>query len=144
MSQEKRQFTGFIRVQTDTKKAKLELSPAEIYGGAEGLLRVRLNRRWLNAPDKTPFFCDKAKLAEIVARQVFGEETDIVFEEKPDIPMNARVTVKYWDRDDWPRWEGGFVSTPPILAFDGHYYVGVSLYGGCRFFKADDIIIRRR
>ena len=145
MSQEKRKFTGYIRVQTDTKSVKLDLSPAEIYGGEEGFFRVRIHRRWVSLPDKTPLFCDKARLAEIIASLVFDEDFAIPDETEPDIPYRSRVTVKYWGKDDLPHHEGCFTATPPIRAFDGKWYVGVMTYGaGFIFVPASDITVRRR
>ncbi len=61
-----RHFIGSICVRIGTERTKLELSPASIHGGGDGF-RVRVNRRWLNAPEGGPLFVGPDRLGQLVA-----------------------------------------------------------------------------
>jgi hypothetical protein len=132
MPKDKREFCGSVSVRIDTTRCKLELSPAERYGGGEGLFRVRIGRRWIDAPPDgdgavKPLFFDRARLADLIAAHAFGEAVTAMPEGAPDIPRNSRVTVKFWHKGE-PWSEGVFTSSPPWRGFDGRFYVWVMTY----------------
>jgi hypothetical protein len=123
-SKDKREICGSISVRIDTMRRKIELSPAEIYGGEEGLYRVRIKRRWLTGPDGEPLFFDRIRLAELLAAYAFREEVIDLPEAAPHLPRNSRVTVNFWHKD-MPHCEGVYTATPPWRGFDGKFYVHV-------------------
>jgi hypothetical protein len=127
MPKDKREFCGSISVRIDTTRRKLELSPAEKYGGEEGLYRVRIGRRWIDTPEGKPLFFDRARLADLIAAHAFGEAVSVLPGGAPDLPRNTRVTVKFWHRGE-PMLEGVFTSSPPWRGFDGRFYVWVMTY----------------
>ena len=122
-----REFCGSISVRIDTTQRKQELSPAENYGGEEGLFRVRMGRRWIDTPEGTPLFFDRARLADLIAGHVFGEAVAALPEKAPELPRNSRVSVKFW-HDGVSHCEGVFTSSPPWRGFDGRFYVWVMTY----------------
>ena len=63
-----RKFTGSMSVRIDTRRVKLELSPAPLHGGPEGMYRVRVDRRWLDAEDGKTRFMDRIEIANLAAR----------------------------------------------------------------------------
>ena len=96
MPRDKREFCGSISVRIDTQRRKLELSPAENYGGPEDLFRVRIGRRWIDTPDGKPLFFDRVRLADLIAAHVFGEQVAVMPDTAPDIPYRSSVSVKFW------------------------------------------------
>ena len=140
---EKRKFTASISVRNDTNRVKIELSPAELHGGPPGFFRLRVARRWLDCECAGRLFFDHERLAAWLAQIVF-DDFDTVPSAAPDIPRNSRVSVKFWHRNE-PHTEGLRTSTPPIRAYDGHWYVGVSTYAaGFLFIPTKDVTLHER
>jgi hypothetical protein len=124
-------------------RRKLELSPAEKYGGEAGLFRVRIGRRWIDTPEGKPLFFDRARLAELIAAHALGEAVAVLPDTAPDLPRNSRVSVKFWHRG-MPWCEGVFTSSPPWRGFDGRFYVWVMTYAaGFIAVPVDDVEVRR-
>jgi hypothetical protein len=140
---DKRKFYGSISVRINTQRRKLELSPAELYGGAEGLFRVRLGRRWLDTLEGKPLFFDRLRLAELLASEMFGE-CAVLPDAPPDIPRGTRVSVKFW-HNNMPWQEGVFTSSPPWRGFDGRFYIWVMTYAeGFIAVPVEDVTIVRK
>jgi hypothetical protein len=140
---DKREFCGSISVRIDTTRRKLELAPAENYGGGSGLYRVRIGRRWVDTPEGAPLFFDRARLAGLIADQAFGEAPRQP-EAAPEIPRNTRVTVQFRHAGE-PRCEGVYTSSPPWRGADGRYYVWVMTYAaGFIAVPTDDVTEVRR
>jgi hypothetical protein len=143
MPTNKREFCGSISVRIDTQRRKLELSPAENYGGPEGLFRVRSGRRWLDTPEGAPLFFDRVRLADLVAVHAFGEQTATLPDAAPVIPKGSRVSVKFW-KDGHPHVEGTYTSTPPYRGFDGRFYVWAITYAaGLIAVPVEDVTVVR-
>lgn len=135
---DKRQFTVSISAKIENRRRMLfEASPAPLYGGPDGLYRVRIDRRWYNSPDGEPLFFDSVRLMELIRTVAFG-----VLEEPapaPNIPPKARVSV--WSVvDGEKRYECGWTVTPPIRAFDGRWVIAVMLAGKTVFMPVENII----
>ena len=86
-----RHFIGSICVRIGTERTKLELSPASIHGGGDGF-RVRVNRRWLNAPEGGPLFVGPDRLGQLVADVALGGMPSS--EPEPDLPVKTRVSIR--------------------------------------------------
>jgi hypothetical protein len=141
---DKRDFIGSVSVRIEGTRRKLELSPAERYGGEEGLYRVRLGRRWIDTPEGKPLFFDRVRLADLIAAHVFAEAVAVLPETAPDIPRNSRVSVKFWHRGD-PHHEGVFTSSPPWRGFDGRFYIWCMTYtAGWIAAPVEDITVVRK
>lgn len=121
MTQNKLVFHASISVKTDTKRVKLELSPAELYGGETGLVRVRMGRRWLDG------FYTAEGIGALVARVASGS----VFSEPqpPDLPYGTWVKVHRPDDDDFLPHTTTVLNKTPIRLFDGAFYVLVNVPG---------------
>jgi len=144
MPKDKREFCGSISVRIDTKRCKLELSPAENYGGPEGLFRVRMGRRWIETPEGAPLFFDRVRLADLLAGLAFGEQAATLPEQAPDVPNKARVTVRY-EKDGVPQCEGAWSASPPFRGFDGRFHIFVLTYGaGLIAVPTDDVTVSGR
>ena len=65
MRLDKRQFCASVSVRHGEHRAKMELSPAEQYGGPGGLYRVRVARRWLDLDNGEMRFVTRDVLAGI-------------------------------------------------------------------------------
>lgn len=135
---DKREFCGSISVRIDTRRVKLELSPAPLYGGPEGLFRVRVARRWVDTAEGKPRFLDRAGLAALVVDAALGVLSEPV--PAPDIPFPSRVSVRLW-RGDVPYYEGTWTNTPPILDHAGRWVVNVSLDGKRVFVPVEDVFV---
>ena len=143
MSNDKHEFCGSISVRIGTSRHKLDLSPAEHYGGPQGLFRARFKRRWVNGQDGMPLFFDEIGLGEFIAAQMFGNEIPLLPAKAPDVPRNSRVTVKFW-QSGMPRTEGAFTLTPPHQGYDGKYYVWVMTYSaGLICVSTNDITLHK-
>lgn len=144
MAQDNRQFVGSVSIRIEDVRTKLELSPAELHGGEEGLFRVRVKRRWLDSPEGKPLFFDKVRLAELIAGYVFADAVATLPETAPDIPRGSRVSVKFWHEGN-PHSEGIFTSTPPFRGFDGRFYVFVMTYAaGFIAVPVEDVTVVQR
>lgn len=138
MPADNRKFCGSISVRIGTRRVKLELAPAPDYGGPEGMYRVRIDRRWLDAEGGEPRFLDREGLARLAADMALDAlETPAP---APDIPCPSRVSVRFW-KDDLPHYEGTWTNTPPIRAYDGRWVVNVSLGGKRVFVPVEDVTV---
>lgn len=132
-----RKFSGSISVRIDTRRVKLELSPALLHGGPEGEYRVRVDRRWV-MEDSSPRFFDREALAALVAETALAtlpEPSPV-----PDIPFPSRVIVRTW-KEEIPYFEGAWTNTPPIRDYSGKWVVSVSLGGKRIFVPVEDVTI---
>lgn len=135
-----RQFCASIGVRFDTRRTKIELSPAPLHGGPEGQFRVRVNRRWMDAPEGGHLFFTEAGLAHLAARLAFGSDPES--STMPVIPPKTRVSVVI-DEDGATRHEQGFTLAPPMQALDGRVYVALFCYSlGAVMHPVDALIIR--
>lgn len=145
MTRNIRQFCASISVRFDTRRTKIELSPAHLHGGPDGFFRVRVSRKWLDAPanaDGGPLFFNQTGLAQLAAQLAFGGEAEPA--PLPDMPVKSRVSVLVND-EEGQHPEGGWTVTPCIRAFDGRLYVGVSLYErGVVHVAMDDVTIHNK
>lgn len=119
MTQDKRIFTASISVKNDTQRVKLELSPAELYGGATGLVRVRIGRRWLDG-----FYTAEgvgALVAKLASGSVLSEP------HPPDFPYGTWVRVHRPDDDEFLPHTTTVINKVPIRLFDGAFYVLVNV-----------------
>lgn len=141
MPADNRKFCGSMSVRIDTRRVKLELSPAPLHGGPQGMYRVRVNRRWLDTEDGQPRFLDRGGLARLAT------ETALCALEAPapapDIPYPCRVSVRRW-KDGFPQYDGTWTCTPPILTYGGVWMVGVSLDGATAFVPVKDVFISEK
>ena len=111
-----RQFIGSICVRIGTERTKIELSPASIHGGGDGF-RVRVNRRWLDAPEGGVLFVAPDRLGRLVADVALGGKP--VPEPDHDLPAKTRVSIRR-ETDDVVWHDGAWTVSPPIRAYDGH------------------------
>ncbi len=145
---EKRKFTAAIRVRIGTRRIRLELCPAAAHGGPPGFYRIRAARRWVGGAGGEMLFFDRARLATFLVEMVFdGFDPGISraqYPQPPDIPRRSLVSVKFWHKGK-PRSEQTRTDTPPIRAYDGHWYVGVMTYAaGFIFVPVKDLGLRER
>lgn len=141
MAKDKRHFIGSICVRIGTERTKIELSPASIHGGGDGF-RVRVNRRWLDAPEGGVLFVGPDRLGQLIADVALGGMP--VPEPAPDLPAKTRVSIRR--ETDGVVWhDGAWTVSPPIRAYDGRWYVAASTSrGGIEFVPVDSIIKRGR
>lgn len=143
MSTDKRKFEASISVRIGTQRVKLELSPASLHGGPEGLFRVRVGRRWRDTPEGQPLFFDQIMLAELVASVALGT-VPCLPAQPPSLPRGTRVGVRYM-QDDTVQRDVTRTSTPPIRAYDGQWYVGIMTYAsGFIFVPLADVTPKER
>lgn len=138
MPADNRKFCGSISVRIDTHRVKLELSPAPLHGGPEGMYRVRADRRWLDTEDGQPRFLDRDGLARLAADMALDALEAPA--PAPEIPCPSRVSVRTW-KEDMPYYEGTWTNTPPIRAYDGRWMVNVSLGGKRVFVPVEDVAV---
>jgi hypothetical protein len=143
---EKRKFAASISVRIGTQRIKIELCPADIHGGPQGFYRARAARRWIDGKDGEMLFFDRERLAVLLAQMAFDGLAAAAgpwspLGAAPDIPRNSRVSVKFSHKGT-STVEGMRTSTPPIRAYDGHYYVGVYTYmAGFLFVPVKDVTL---
>ena len=103
---------------------------------------MRVNRRWLDAPEGDPLFVDSDRLGRLVAAVALGGMP--VPEPTPDLPAKTRVSIRR--ETDGVVWhDGAWTVSPPIRAYDGRWYVAASTSrGGIEFVPVDSIIRRER
>ena len=142
MRRDNRKFSGSVSIRLGDRRLKLELSPAELHDGAEGLFRVRVNRRWYDHEDGGPLFFDRAGLADLTAALAFDALPPLP--EAPDLPRNTRASVTFW-HNDLAHCEGVWTSTPPFRGYDGRFYVGVmTVAAGFIFVPVDDVTVQEK
>ena len=139
MRQDPRRFPASCLLRLDGKAVRVQLSPAEIYGGPEGAWRVRVNRRWHDGVDGAPLFLDRAGLAEFLAGLLAAGPVEPAA--RPELCADMRVCV-------WLPGEGelevgelvqGWTHSAPIRAHDGCWYVLVSAGGRRWFARCEDV-----
>ena len=136
MTRPDKQFCGSIGVRFDTKRIKIELSPAENHGGPAGRYRVRVDRRWYDRMDGQHLYLSPDEVAAIAAELAAGGGIAPVV--VPDLPVKTRVRVPRGIPGASPVW-AGYTATEPILAANGHWFVAVTLYGGVEMHPVDNL-----
>ena len=136
-----RHFIGSICVRIGTERTKLELSPASIHGGGDGF-RVRVNRRWLKAPEGGPLFVGPDRLGQLVADVALGGMPSS--EPEPDLPVKTRVSIRR-ETDGIVWHDGAWTVSPPIRGYDGRWYVAVTTaHKGIGFVPVSSVIRSNR
>lgn len=131
-----RKFCASISVRAGQEHSKIEIAPAEDYGGQPGFYRLRVGRRWLDGPDGQPRFFDRASIAKFAAETALSALAEPT--PRPDIPQDCRVTVCVC-KDDWPEYYGTSTWSEPILDYSGRWVVLVSIDGKRRFVPCEDV-----
>ncbi len=140
---DKRSFCASFSVKVGTKRKKFELAEASLFGGEQGLFRVRIDRRWHNAHDGETLFLDRAGLAALIAEVALGP-----LSEPPPMPKmssSMRVSIPIGcDEFGLIRREVTWTTSPPILASDGTWQIAVTRYGhGVVFIPCNEIIVKK-
>lgn len=136
-----RQFIGSICVRIGTERTKIELSPASIHGGGDGF-RVRVKRRWLDAPEGGPLFVGPDRLGQLVADVALGGMPSP--EPEPDLPVRTRVSIRR-ETDGIVRHDGAWTISPPIRGYDGRWQVAVIMpHGRIEFVPVERVIRSHR
>lgn len=135
-----RLFSATVSARIGSRRVRLELSPAPLYGGQEGFYRVRVDRRWHDTADGKPMFMSADDVAAFIGHAVF--EGDPSPKPAPAIPVGSRVTARLWN-DAEPEFLGTWTLSPPVLTHDGRWHVLVStIRQGPIFVPCDDITVR--
>lgn len=142
-STDRRTFLASFSVRMGTKRVRFELADATLFGGAAGLFRVRIDRRWHDAPDDfggEPLFLNRTALADLLANAALGELP--APPPPPELAHRQRVSVRIgFTPDGEPRTEGTWTCSPPILAHDGRWHIAVLLFGrGVVFVPCEEVI----
>ena len=132
-----RKFSSTICVKNDTKRHRIECSPAEFYGGQEGLLRIRHNRKWVDM-DGEKTFMNNEKLSKFICSLLEHEE--IIFE-KPNLPKNTRCSIII-EENGVPVQLGAMTGSEPILDYNGVWQVYVIAYGYQGFYPCKVLILK--
>lgn len=140
---EKREFCASVCVaRRGEKNVLIELSPAPIYGGPEGMFRIRIGRRWVNLPTGgKKFFTPESLATGPLLESLLGSAATSSPAVPFDLPKDTRVTVCKWGTDDMPRYYPGWTVMPPIQGMDGKVYVAVTYNGKREFLPFEDIRI---
>ncbi len=136
---DKRKFSSTICVKSDTKRHRIECSPAELYGGQEGLLRIRHNRKWVDM-DGEKTFMNNEKLSKFICSLLEHEE---IISEKPNLPKNTRCSIII-EENGVPVQLGAMTGSEPILDYNGEWQIYVIAYGYQGFYPCKDLIIKGR
>ena len=137
-----RRFSATVSARVGSRRVRLELSPAPLYGCPEGFYRVRIDRRWHNTADGRALFMSADDVTAFLGRAVFDGVPSLL--PAPFIPVGSRVTARLWN-DTEPEFLGTWTLSPPILAHDGVWKVLVrTIDRGLAFIPCDDIIVRER
>ena len=139
---EKRKFDSVICVKIGAKTMfKIELFPATQWSeSAQGRYRLRINRRWHDLPDGGHAYLDMAQVALLAATLAEGQ--DISLPPAPSIPRGTAVSVPNGRTHCGVAWRDVTrTTTPPILAHDGRWYVGVIKYDQGQVFAAVDELV---
>ena len=123
---EKRRKTTTILLRNQGKTVKLELFPAQAWGGPADACRLRLDGCW-HSPggDKYQFFRPSG-LAAILARLVGGQEP-LAVPESPPFRRGDRVAVPTGRKgpDGQPLYAYTFLAGQPVLGIDGRWWAPV-------------------
>ncbi|MBO5490082.1 MAG: hypothetical protein J5960_01455 [Desulfovibrio sp.] len=133
---DKRRFTASCLLKLDGRAVRIQLSPAELYGGPEGVWRVRVNRRWHDGQDGNPLFLDRAGLAAFLADALGTVQQPPA--PRPNVPADARVIVTVWQGEE-PQTHHGWTFSEPIRACDGCWYVLVGADARRFFARCEDV-----
>lgn len=143
---EKRKFDLVICVKINAKAAfKIELFDASQWSeSAQGRYRLRINRRWHNAPDGKHIYLDMVQVVALVGSLAQGKGLSL--DPAPNIPRGTPVSVANGGSHCGIAWRDvTHTATPTIQGYDGRWYVGVVVYGqGCVFVPVSDLIILPR
>lgn len=137
--QDPRRFPASCLLRLGGDAVRVQLSPAEIYGGQEGEWRVRVNRRWHDGVDGKPLFLDRAGLAEFLATVLAAGTVEtppcpaLCADMRVSLPRPADVN------DDGYDYVQGYVFAAPILARDGRWYVPVGGAGRHWYARCEDV-----
>ncbi|MDL2266789.1 hypothetical protein LJC46_02225 [Desulfovibrio sp. OttesenSCG-928-G15] len=139
-----------ICVKNGAKKAvKIEVfsaaewaKTAQEKAALSGLYRLRINRRWHNAPDGGRLYLALAHTSDLLLSRLTGVEGPIL-PQQPDLPRGSRVSAPNG------RTLAGQVmrdvtwtETDPVRGFDARWYVGVRVIGkGIVMMPADDVTL---
>lgn len=134
-----RKFSSTICVKNGTTRHRIECSPAELYGGQEGLLRIRHNRKWLDISGKKAFM-NTEKLAQFICSLLEHKEINT---EKPNISKNTRCSIIVQENGE-PVQLGAMTGSEPILDYNGEWQVYVIAYGYQDFYPCKNLILRGR
>jgi hypothetical protein len=128
---EQRRYSRLICVWAGAKReCKLELFPSEQWpDGAPGRFRVRVNRRWLDAPEGGRMYLDQAQVGALLAERLGGPA--LQDGEVPDLRRGQPVRVPNGRQaeDGSPLHDLTRVAGAPIRGFDGRWHVPVVLIG---------------
>lgn len=136
---DKRKFIMSICVKNGTKRHRIECCSASIYGGNEGLFRIRHNRKWVDI-NKQKTFMNYEMLSKFICN-LFNENQEI--EECPNIPKGTRCFVIIWDNNNSIQL-GGITGSEPIQDYNGVWqvYIIACAYNG--FYPCKNLIIHGR
>ena len=135
---DKRTFPISISVKANDARSVFEASPAQLYGGPEGMYRVRVNRRWHDGPDGGPLFFDVPRLLRFIQSGMLEDQP--VTPSAPVCPVFARVSVRL-SRHNMPYYVCGHVAAPPVRVYDGRWLVPVAIAGERTDYYTPDRVI---
>lgn len=139
MRRDPRRFPASCLLRLGGDAVRVQLSPAEIYGGPEGHFRARVNRRWHDGVDGQPLFMDRAGLADFLAGLLAAGTCEVP--PRPEIFQDMRVMVRRPDTGEFELDEHiqGWTYSGPILGHDRHWHVLVSAGGRRWFARCEDV-----
>lgn len=139
MRKDPRRFPFSCLLRLGGSAVRVQLSPAELYGGPEGQYRARVNRRWHDGADGCHLFMDRAALADFLAGLLSAATAGTP--PRPALLQDMSVMVRRQDAGDFDadEYERGWTYSEPILAHDGQWYVLVSAGGRRRFARCEDV-----
>lgn len=137
--QDPRRFPASCLLRLGRDAVRVQLSPAEIYGGPKGAWRVRVNRRWHDGVDEQALFLDRSGLADFLAAMLAVGTVELP--PCPALCADMRVMLRRPDAGEFDADEfvQGWTYSAPILAHDGHWYVLVSGAGRRWFARCEDV-----
>lgn len=136
---DKRKFSCSICVKNGTERHRIECSPAEIYGGQEGLYRIRHNRKWVDVNNEIAFM-NTPKVSEFICSLLEHKE---ISHQKPNLPKNTRCSIII-EENGVPVQLGAMTGSEPILDYNGIWQVYVIAYGYQDFYPCNKLILRGR
>lgn len=134
---DKRKFSSTICVKNGTERHRIECSPAELYGGQKGLLRIRNNRKWVDMDGKKSFM-NTEKIAKFICALLENKEINT---EKPNIHKNTRCSIII-EENGFPVQLGAMTGSEPILDYNGVWQIYVIAYGFQDFYPCNDLILK--
>lgn len=107
----------------------IEFFPAKVWGGADDVFRLRVDRKWIDDGYTRKQFYTPTSIVSLLVCQIFG--IDLREKLRNPMPENMKkgVAVSVPTGDGCTR-EGTHISTEsPFLGADGRWYVGCYLFG---------------